>query len=158
MRERELECVIADLTQQSKESQVEIERLNEECQEQARLNGMGAEREAALMAKVERLNAQVAMQEETMRRAYISLCAFCSDEGWAQDDMDTMDAVGATLNSSTNAYVLHHWLTSHDKEVRRAALLVAAKWFEEQAHRETSWSASRAAAELTEMANEVTSE
>jgi len=33
----------------------EIERLRAECEEQARLNGMGAERELALRAEIERL-------------------------------------------------------------------------------------------------------
>lgn len=43
-----------------KESAAEIERLTAELHEQARLNGMGSEREAALMAKVERLERELA--------------------------------------------------------------------------------------------------
>jgi regulator of replication initiation timing len=38
---------------------VEIEQLTKECEEQARLNGMGAERELALRAEIERLRSAV---------------------------------------------------------------------------------------------------
>jgi hypothetical protein len=44
-----------DLHRMWGETNVEIERLTKECEEQARLNGMGAERELALRAEIERL-------------------------------------------------------------------------------------------------------
>lgn len=53
----------------------EIARITEELNEEARLNGMGGEREADLLGKVERLNALVAMQSEALQLGQITSCS-----------------------------------------------------------------------------------
>ena len=47
----------ADLSGQVMALRAKVEQLTKECEEQARLNGMGGERELTLRAKVERLRA-----------------------------------------------------------------------------------------------------
>ena len=53
----------------------EIRSLRDELREQCRLNGMGSEREAALLSKVSRLEHQVAILEHTIEAARVAMTA-----------------------------------------------------------------------------------
>lgn len=77
----------------------------------------------------EKLQAQVAMLLDTLSHASTSLGSFCSDEGWGQSDMDTLDSVDAAIASAKNSYVSVHWLAQHDQQVRDAAYENAALHF-----------------------------
>jgi len=44
--------------------------------------------------------AKIAMLTTELKRASVSLAAFCGDEGWSQSDMDTMDSVDAALSAT----------------------------------------------------------
>jgi hypothetical protein len=66
-------------------------------------------REEELQATITNMEAREKMYVEILKRASKSIGAFCSDEGWAQADMDTMDAVGATLNAKTNPFITSEW-------------------------------------------------
>ena len=46
------------------------ERAEDECLEQARLNGMGSERELALLARAERAEAGLGLRERGLRTAF----------------------------------------------------------------------------------------
>ncbi len=57
------------------------------------------------------LQRQGAMLIGVLKRASTSLGAFCSDEGWAQSDMDTMDSVDAAIaaiQATAEAYDREH--------------------------------------------------
>lgn len=85
----------------------EIDRLTAEVLEQCRLNGLGSEREAALMGKVERLTARVAelegalKNERSTRRWNMEITAtgfrVCKGEHEKSEECDFVDYVPATL-------------------------------------------------------------
>ena len=58
-----------------RESADEIASLRDELFEQCRINGMGSEREAALLSKVARLEHQVAILEHTIEAARVAMTA-----------------------------------------------------------------------------------
>ena len=56
----------------------------------------------ALIAHAKSLQDERKNMLDALRRASVSLGAFCSDEGWSQSDMDTLDAVDAAIAPHKN--------------------------------------------------------
>lgn len=72
--------------------------------------------------------AKLAMQFDILKRASTSLGAFCSDEGWSQEDMDVLDSVDAVLCSDINSYVVDAWIAEHDKKLLDEAFVEPVAW------------------------------
>ena len=92
--------VIAALESTIAEQKRTIETLN--CALDAKITICGDEKITELKRTILDMEAREKMYVDILKRASTSLSAFCSDEGWTQEDMDTMDAVDATLNAKTN--------------------------------------------------------
>lgn len=66
---------VHSLIEQKDTLRAENNRMHDELSEQCRINGMGSEREAALLSKVARLEHQVAILEHTIEAARVAMTA-----------------------------------------------------------------------------------
>ena len=78
--------------------------------------------------EIESLKEKPAMQFDILKRASTSLGAFCSDEGWSQEDMDVLDSVDAFLCADINSCVVDAWIAAHDKELLDEAFELIGYW------------------------------
>lgn len=104
------------LTEEIGKKDAEIARLTEELNEEARLNGMGGEREADLLGKVERLNALVAMQAEALENIRWHRKLGGSPTKY-QYEIEVMAGKALSATSET----VSAWQSKRDNEIRAKA-------------------------------------